>query len=289
MAGVLTENLVLQKTKVGNIQRVRKLNVCAAQLSDIGVLRHADNLEVLSLSLNELNELGALSNCHRLSELYLRKNRIEDLNQVLHLSDMSNLRKLLLTENPICQDPNYRRFVIAAVRSLQFLDEIEISPEEREEAHRVFPNLYTIAPPPSLYCDPVRGKVRPSSTYTQNAPTATRHAHHANTSRVHHDFGDPDSSVDYRNGCPSGLYLTPKGRGGRRGLTNGASPIAQFAEPSPGVPSTMSGPYNRGSMQPVTAAQIGPTEVGVVQAVKVLLSELSHEGLMEVRRFIDTL
>nr|8AXO_A Chain A, TbCFAP410-CTD [Trypanosoma brucei brucei TREU927]8AXO_B Chain B, TbCFAP410-CTD [Trypanosoma brucei brucei TREU927] len=35
--------------------------------------------------------------------------------------------------------------------------------------------------------------------------------------------------------------------------------------------------------------QIGPTETGVVQAVKVLLSELSVEGLDEVRRFIDAL
>nr|8AXJ_A Chain A, Chains: A [Trypanosoma brucei brucei TREU927] len=160
MAGVLTENLVLQKTKVDSIQRVRKLNVCAAQLSDIGVLRRACNLEVLSLSLNELSELGVLENCPRLSELYLRKNRVEDLNQVLHLSDAPNLTVLTLTENPICQDPNYRRFVIAAVGSLQRLDDIDILPQEREEAYRVFPNLHAIAPPPSLYCDPAKGKIR---------------------------------------------------------------------------------------------------------------------------------
>lgn len=44
MAGVLTDNLVMQRARIDDIRRVKILNVCGAQLQDIGVLRFAVNL-----------------------------------------------------------------------------------------------------------------------------------------------------------------------------------------------------------------------------------------------------
>ncbi|EKF31716.1 hypothetical protein MOQ_004445 [Trypanosoma cruzi marinkellei] len=291
MAGVLTENLVLQKTKVDSIQRVRKLNVCAAQLSDIGVLRRACNLEVLSLSLNDVSELGVLENCRRLCELYLRKNRVEDLNQVLHLSDSPYLTVLTLAENPICQDPNYRRFVIAAVGSLRRLDDVDILPQEREEACRVFPNLRAIAPPPSMYCDPARGKVRPGSgpipgTVSLAKQTAQR-SHHNSISayaddHAAHGNGDRRGSLSR---SPTRTHATK-----RRSTHLEFSHHSQFDPMNHPIHTKRASSGNGGMgaihLQP---PQIGPTETGVVQAVKVLLSELSAESLEEVRRFIDAL
>jgi len=161
MAGVLTLNLVLQKSKVDDIRRVQKLNVCAAQLTDIGCLRQAASLEILSLSLNEISDLGVLSNCQRLREVYLRRNTVRDINQVLHLTRLPYLEVLNLSDNPISRDPNYRRFVLAAIPSLERLDDVNISHEERQAAVRVFPELMYFAPPPSAYADPVDGAVPP--------------------------------------------------------------------------------------------------------------------------------
>lgn len=157
MAGVLTRNLVLQKAKVDDIRRVQKLNICAAQLQDIGVLRSASSVQTLSLSVNDIHELGALSSCVRLHELYLRKNQISDINQVLHLSRLRNLQVLNLSDNPVSHDPNYRYFVIAAIPSLVRLDDVNISDEERAAALNIFPQLTRFAPPLSQYAEPLDG------------------------------------------------------------------------------------------------------------------------------------
>ncbi|KAH9601405.1 hypothetical protein LSM04_001345 [Trypanosoma melophagium] len=314
MAGVLTENLVLQKTKVDNIQRVRKLNVCAAQLTDIGVLRRAGNLEVLSLSLNELSDLGVLENCRRLCELYMRKNRIEDLNQVLHLSDIPHLTILNLADNPICQDPNYRRFVIAAVASLKRLDDVDILPQEREEAFRVFPNLRAIAPPPSIYCDPVKGKMRPAAVQGNNYGTAQQQhlqARHGQAHPIPRQRAEGSGDFSLERGARG---LGSSGRSPSRSPTKGQyvkrrsghlessrqayheSPQRYHQPPPPQLhnaqPVRRSLQGNGGIMNAMhggSALQIGPTETGVVQAVKVLLSELSADSLDEVRRFMDAL
>lgn len=293
MAGVLTENLVLQKTKVDNIQRVRKLNVCAAQLTDIGVLRRACNLEILSLSLNEISEIGVLENCRSLGELYLRKNCIEDLNQVLHLSECQMLTVLNLSENPICQDPNYRRFVIAAIGSLRRLDDIDILPQEREEAYRVFPNLQSIAPPPSLYCDPARNKVRPVSCGSANHTPAQRNP----PSRFRHE-----GNFDYSFESPSSQF-NGGGVRGSKGQTRRKNSLLESLRPSDSLHHNHHHQQQQqfaqakrtvacnGVAAPMQVAplQIGPTETGVVQAVKVLLSELSAESLAEVQHFMDAL
>ncbi|ORC92133.1 leucine rich repeat protein [Trypanosoma theileri] len=313
MAGVLTENLVLQKTKVDNIQRVRKLNVCAAQLTDIGVLRRASNLEVLSLSLNELSDLGVLENCRRLSELYLRKNRIEDLNQVLHLSDIQHLSILNLADNPICQDPNYRRFVIAAVASLKRLDDIDILPQEREEAFRVFPNLRAIAPPPSLYCDPAKGKMRPGAVPV-NSHAPQQQQQQQQYMQPRHGQVHPIPRQRTEGSGEFSLERGARGMGGS-GRSPSRSPMKghyvkrrsanlessrqayfdspqRYHQPHNAQQARRSFPGNGGMMNfghGGSALQIGPTETGVVQAVKVLLSELSAESLDEVRRFMDAL
>ncbi|RNF26616.1 leucine rich repeat protein [Trypanosoma conorhini] len=291
MAGVLTENLVLQKTKVDNIQRVRKLNVCAAQLSDIGVLRRAINLEVLSLSLNEVSELGVLENCRRLCELYLRKNRVEDLNQVLHLCDSNYLTVLNLSENPICQDPNYRRFVIAAIASLRRLDDVDILPQEREEAYRVFPNLRTIAPPPSMYCDPAKGKVKPAVNQMALYAAAARHTAQQSRHNSTSDYVD-DHFPHGNGGRRTPVARSPvKGYMAKRRSTHLESPQRSHYESAQRALHAKRASSSNGGMGSMHAQplQIGPTESGVVQAVKVLLSELSADSLDEVRRFIDAL
>lgn len=281
MAGVLTQNLVLQKSKIDDIRRVQKLNVCASQIQDIGVLRYAANLEVLSMSLNEISELGALSNCHRLTEVYLRKNHVRDINQILHLSRLPCLEVLNLSDNPISRDPNYRRFVVAAIPSLERLDDRDITDEERDAALSVFPQLLSFAPPPSKYAQPTEGftpptiqerqaQARANSTYSAHSssvmrPSSAQQAPHAggNANQQRRDPA-PSNNASPRKAAPPAAHQDP--------YRNAGAPPPQ----APAAP--------RGG-----AFVHGPSEEGVVQAVKVLCSELSPEALREVRRFIDSL
>ncbi|KAG5466372.1 hypothetical protein LSCM4_01522 [Leishmania orientalis] len=294
MAGVLTLNLVLQKSKTDDIRRVRKLNVCASQIQDIGVLRQAVVLEVLSMSLNEISELGALSNCRRLVEVYLRRNLIRDINQVLHLSRLPCLEVLSLAENPISRDPNYRRFVVAAIPSLERLDDRVITDEERESALAVFPQLLSFAPPPSKYAQPVEG-ITP--------PTLQERQAHARTNISCASYNRSPASAAGRNDVHP-RQATSSAAGGGGGLVyNGhvespasTNPSMRYPQPVPMHQDPNHSPARQGARphavsdyQSISSYPSGPSEEGVVQAVKVLCSELSPEALDDVRRFIDSL
>eukprot|EP00758_Cryptobia_borreli_P013508 Tbor_TRINITY_DN5840_c0_g3::TRINITY_DN5840_c0_g3_i1::g.5973::m.5973 len=150
MAATLTSNLILQKTKLNSLEHVKKLNSCGVQVSNINIIRETYNIEVLSLSVNCIQDLSAISECRNLRELFLRKNHIHDIKQVLHLSQLRYLVNLGLSENPICEDAAYRMFVIAAIPSLQKLDDIDISRNERANAEKTFPGLSRMPPPPPL-------------------------------------------------------------------------------------------------------------------------------------------
>ncbi|KAG5492752.1 hypothetical protein JKF63_01332 [Porcisia hertigi] len=298
MAGVLTVNLVLQKSKVDDIRRVRKLNVCASQIQDIGVLRQAASLEVLSMSLNEISDLGALSNCRRLAEVYLRRNLISDINQVLHFSRLPSLEVLNLSENPICRDPNYRRFVVAAIPSLERLDDRDITDEERDNALEVFPQLLSFAPPPSKYAQPMEGIAPPTIQERQ-----------ARAQGMSATYSGPTASALVRHAAPHKEVMSSVNGGGFGSVYNGRSdssagsnpPIAkassasvhQGAHRGVELPRPHSDPSGRAlpmdDYKLVSSYPAGPSEEGVVQAVKVLCSELSPRALDDVRRFIESL
>ncbi|KPA86376.1 hypothetical protein ABB37_00566 [Leptomonas pyrrhocoris] len=303
MAGVLTLNLVLQKSKVDDIHRIQKLNICAAQLQDIGVLCQAANIEVLSMSLNEISEIGAISNCRRLVELYLRKNYIRDINQVLHLSRLPYLEVLNLSDNPISRDPNYRRFVIAAIPSLERLDDRDITDEERDDALRVFPQLLSFAPPPSKYAQATEGYVAPTVEERHAQAQAARHTG-GNTgptlkSRQNANIGNAGYGNENQRGPAANsnapIRKTPAAnvhrdvqaapRSGNGGGGN-AGPTA----PAPKAPAPAPARAKAVNEYPSSASvDGGPTEEGVVQAIKVLCAELSSNSLDEVRRFVDSM
>lgn len=300
MAGVLTLNLVLQRSKTDDIRRVQKLNVCASQIQDIGVLRQAVALEVLSLSLNDISELGALSNCRRLAEVHLRRNQIRDINQVLHLSRLPCLEVLNLADNPITRDPNYRRFVVAAIPSLERLDERDITDEERDNALAVFPQLLSFAPPPSKYARPLEGITPPTiqerEAQARTSSTQVSHSGATGSEAGRHNV-HPRKATNSATGVCGGNVYNGRGGSGASGNPNihkaPSAPIYQDPHRGAGPPPARSNPTVRAQAvndyQSVSSYPPGPSEEGVVQAVKVLCSELSLEALDDVRRFIDSL
>jgi hypothetical protein len=179
MAGTLTVNLALQKSRVDNPMYVRKLNVCGVQLDDINVVQQFGNLEVCSFSVNKISDLEAFRNCSRLTELYLRKNNISDLRQVLHLSHLPSLSMLGMSENPISESPDYRAFVIAACPHLVKLDDAEISPSERDSAEAKFGDCQNlVAPTKSSYLSPRGAGRTTSNSVAAPPPPAAAQQHH---------------------------------------------------------------------------------------------------------------
>lgn len=82
------------------------------------------NLEVISLSINSIETLQYFSSCMGLQELYLRKNEIKDINEILYLSQLQFLKKLSLEDNPCTNVENYRLTVLKTLPNLEFLDNV---------------------------------------------------------------------------------------------------------------------------------------------------------------------
>ncbi len=134
---MLTENLILQKTKVDNLDKVKNLNLWGSELTDVALLAQLQTVEVLALSVNKITTLRDVAGCRSLKELYLRKNEIAELSEVLHLAKLPNLTVLWLCENPCANHPLYRIFTIRCCPKLVKLDNVEVSPQERLGAERM--------------------------------------------------------------------------------------------------------------------------------------------------------
>eukprot|EP00092_Neocalanus_flemingeri_P011190 GFUD01012054.1.p1 GENE.GFUD01012054.1~~GFUD01012054.1.p1 ORF type:complete len:379 (-),score=104.94 GFUD01012054.1:302-1417(-) len=134
----LTEDMIVARTRVSDMNHVKKLNCWGAELSDITVLRKLTNVEVLSLSVNTINTLSDIQNCKNLQELYIRKNQIPDISEICWIKDLPRLKNLWLEENPCAEGDQelYRQTVIRNIPQLQKLDNVAVTSEEMADAMR---------------------------------------------------------------------------------------------------------------------------------------------------------
>lgn len=74
--------------------------------------------------MNNISTLLDFSYCKNLQELYIRKNCITDLNEVIYLKDLPRLKSLWLADNPCAECDHYRMTVLRTLPNLQKLDNI---------------------------------------------------------------------------------------------------------------------------------------------------------------------
>jgi len=79
----LSEAKILKLCGKSNVQDIVKINAFALGIKSVCNLAIFANLQIVTISLNELNDLSPFSNCLSLKELYIRKNKILQLTQVL--------------------------------------------------------------------------------------------------------------------------------------------------------------------------------------------------------------
>ena len=136
MSKKLSRELIAQKVKSDRIESIRNLNLWGSNIEDISIIREMPSLEIVSLSVNKIRTLAPFANLQNLRELYLRRNLIANLNEIKYLTNCDNLSVLWLSENPICDNPNYRAVIICILPQLQKLDDIPITDEERDKAEK---------------------------------------------------------------------------------------------------------------------------------------------------------
>ena len=133
----LTKEMVMRKAKVYNIETITQLHLFNQMINNIDIIKGMKSLESITLSRNQIKSLKAFEGLKNLSVLSLQDNLISDFTELMHLRNCINLRKLWLGQNPISSNPAYRLIVIRYLPFLNFLDEKEISDEEREGAHNL--------------------------------------------------------------------------------------------------------------------------------------------------------
>ncbi|XP_023301124.2 signal transducer and activator of transcription C isoform X9 [Lucilia cuprina] len=134
----LTEEMVIARSKQSDLSSIKKLNCWGSDLSDVSIIKRMRGVEVLALSVNKISTLQPFEDCLKLQELYLRKNNIQDINEIAYLQNLPNLKYLWLEENPCCDraGANYRAIVLRALPNLKKLDNVEVTQEEVDEASR---------------------------------------------------------------------------------------------------------------------------------------------------------
>ena len=132
---VLTEEMILAKTKQTNIADVKFLTIWGQQLTDISIIERMPNLEEVTLSVNKITSLKPFQGCTKLKELLLRNNQISDFIELTYLSGLENLRTLWLSDNPIAKEENYRSRVLQILPQLQKIDESEV--KQRKQVHPI--------------------------------------------------------------------------------------------------------------------------------------------------------
>lgn len=159
----LTADVLYQAEQFTNAIKEREINLRGLNVSlleNLGVLQ--DRFDVMDLSYNELNKLDNFprmmrlsillcnfNNIHKISShlaeklsnlrvLHLANNRIENFVELEHLSQLTSLEHLILIDNPICYQVDYRKFIVFRFPKLKTLDFQKISKTEYLQAKQFY-------------------------------------------------------------------------------------------------------------------------------------------------------
>lgn len=147
MSLILSESLVLAKTRSQDLKSVLKLNCWGSSIKDVSLVRQLINVEVIGLSCNEITTLEDFAYCPKLRELILRKNKIKNIAEIAHLQQLPKLTSLWLGENPCAETThNYRKVVLKALPNLTVLDNTPVTKEELQEIEELGNEIYEEIP-----------------------------------------------------------------------------------------------------------------------------------------------
>ncbi|XP_065075325.1 GATA zinc finger domain-containing protein 10 isoform X3 [Ochlerotatus camptorhynchus] len=176
----LTEEMVIARSKQSDLAAIKKLNCWGSELSDVSIIRRMRGVEVLAFSVNRISTLADFENCLNLQELYLRRNNITDIDELVFLQNLPKLKHLWLEENPVVASagPTYRQIVLRALPNLKKLDNVDVTPEEVSEAMRApvaqhQPKHEVHEDPPTTYSHQQQQQ-QPPQQYRNQSPIVER-------------------------------------------------------------------------------------------------------------------
>ena len=142
------EQLHLNFNQIEKIEKISELNnlktfwICENKIKIIENL--PNNITNFWAANNLIEEIPEdFDKYTQLEFLNLSGNFISDLKDIFNLEKLKSLKKLYLSdinfgENPICQYSNYRQIMIHNFKDLEVLDQVKISPNERQYIEGIY-------------------------------------------------------------------------------------------------------------------------------------------------------
>jgi len=132
-------NNKLMSTNGMNLPKVKNLYLADNAIRELEGLDRLEHLTQLHLRSNQIETLDGFSDAMKnLQYINLRGNRVSNIKEVEKLKCLPLLRALVLMENPVSDEDDYRMEVLIALRRLERLDKEEYTDEERQEAEEIY-------------------------------------------------------------------------------------------------------------------------------------------------------
>lgn len=118
----LDNNIIEKIEHLGHLTSLEALDLSFNNISEISGLENLTRMTTLSLFSNRITQLGGLDTLDKLQVLSVGNNLISQLDNVMYLRSFSKLQAVNLVGNPFCQEEEYRRYVLAHLKHIKYLD-----------------------------------------------------------------------------------------------------------------------------------------------------------------------
>lgn len=132
----LRSNMLTNTSGLENFKNLKFLFIGNNQITSLVGICHLDNLEILHARENQIKELGDAfvdGKLQHLKYINFRANSITSLDEIKKLSVLPSLEALVLLENAIIDEEDYRLEVLIRCRRLNRLDKDPYDDDERDQ------------------------------------------------------------------------------------------------------------------------------------------------------------
>jgi len=144
----LRSNQLSSTSGVENFKNLKHLFIAANRITSLEGISTLDSLEILHIRDNQIQSFGEnfVDGCLKnLRYINLRANNVDKMEEVKKLSILPKLTELVLTDNPLVEEEDYRLEVLCRVRRLDRLDKDPFDEDEREQAQEKYEEMMDAA------------------------------------------------------------------------------------------------------------------------------------------------
>ncbi|XP_068166611.1 centriolin isoform X3 [Antennarius striatus] len=136
----LDHNMIDRMERLNTLTQLRELQLAHNNIQRIEGLELMSRLQHLNLSHNRIEHIPLWfgNKLQSLHTLHLQHNLITSLYEVSRLRSLSSLSELTVSGNPACSLQHSRLFLLYHLRTLDRLDDLLVTQEERGHAHQRF-------------------------------------------------------------------------------------------------------------------------------------------------------